>query len=68
MLKFLFPVYTTQITQYVERSSFQVDFRLRNPSSPDLVFVMKAWISILDSPSKIKRNTHFVVAHDFVEC
>ena len=65
MLKFLFPVYTTQ---YVERSSFQVDFRLRNPSSPDFVFMMKAWISILDSPSKIERNTHFVVAHDFVEC
>ena len=43
-----------------------VDFRLRNPSSPDVVFVMKALFSILDPQNRVETNTCFVFAHDFV--
>ena len=50
----------------VRRRSSRVDFRLRNPSSPDVVFVMKALFSILDPQNRVKTNTCFVFAHDFV--
>ena len=48
-----------------QRSS-RVDFRLRNPSLPDVVFVMKALFSILDPQNRIATSTCFVFAHDFV--
>ena len=48
-----------------QRSS-QVDFLLRNPSLPDVVFVMKALFSILKPQNRIERNTYFVFTHDFV--
>ena len=41
-------------------------FRLRNPSSPDVVFVMKALFSVLDPQSGVETNTCFVFPHDFV--
>ena len=50
----------------VSRRSSRVDFRLRNPSSPDVVFVMKALFSILDPQNRVETNTCFVFAHDFV--
>ena len=50
----------------VRRKSSPVDFRLRNPSSPDVVFVMKALFSILDPQNRVETNTCFVFAHDFV--
>ena len=50
----------------VRRRSSRVDFRLRNPSSPDVVFVMKALFSILDPQNRVETNTCFVFAHDFV--
>ena len=50
----------------VRRRSPRVDFRLRNPSSPDVVFVMKALFSILDPQNRVETNTCFVFAHDFV--
>ena len=50
----------------VGRRSSWVDFRLRNPSSPDVVFVMKALFSILDPQNRVETNTCFVFAHDFV--
>ena len=50
----------------VRRRSFWVDFRLRNPSSLDVVFVMKALFSILDPQNRVETNTCFVFAHDFV--
>ena len=50
----------------VRRRSYRVDFRLRNPSSPDVVFVMKALFSILDPQNRVETNTCFVFAHDFV--
>ena len=50
----------------VRRRSSRVDFRLRNPSSPDVVFVMKALFSILDPQNRVETNTSFVFAHDFV--
>ena len=48
------------------RRSSRVDFRLRNPSSLDVVFVMKALFSILDPQNRVETNTCFVFAHDFV--
>ena len=50
----------------VRRMSSRVDFRLRNPSSPDVAFVMKALFSILDPQNGVETNTCFVFAHDFV--
>ena len=50
----------------VRRRSSRVDFRLRNPNSPDVVFVMKALFSILDPQNRVETNTCFVFAHDFV--
>ena len=53
----------------VRRRSSRVDFRLRNPSSPDVVFVMKAMkalFSVLDPQSRVETNMCFVFAHDFV--
>ena len=50
----------------VRKRSSRVDFRLRNPSSPDVVFVMKALFSILDPQNRAETNTCFVFAHDFV--
>ena len=50
----------------VRRRSSRVHFRLRNPSSPDVVFVMKALFSILDPQNRVETNTCFVFAHDFV--
>ena len=50
----------------VRRRSSRVDFRLRNPSSPDVVFVMKALFSILDPQNRVETNTSFVFAHVFV--
>ena len=50
----------------VRRRSSRVDFRLRNPSSPDVFFVMKALFSILDPQNRVETNTFFVFAHDFV--
>ena len=50
----------------VRRRSSRVDFRLRNPSSPDVVLVMKALFSILDPQNRVETNTCFVFAHDFV--
>ena len=50
----------------VRRSSSRVDFRLRNPSLPDVVFVMKALFSILDPRNRVETNACFVFAHDFV--
>ena len=50
----------------VRRRSSWVDFRLRNPSSPDVVFVMKALFSILDPQNRVETKTCFVFAHDFV--
>ena len=46
--------------------SSRADFRLRNPSSPDVVLVMKALFSILDPQNRVETNTCFVFAHDFV--
>ena len=46
--------------------SYRVDFRWRNPSSPDVVFMMKALFSILEPQNRVERNTYFVFAHDFV--
>ena len=40
--------------------------QLRNPSSPDVVFVMKALFSILDPQNRVETNTCFVFAHEFV--
>ena len=48
-----------------QRSS-RVDFWWRNPSSPDVVFMMKALFSILEPQNRVERNTYFVFAHDFV--
>ena len=50
----------------VRRRYYRVDFRLRNPSSSDVVFVMKAQFSILDPQNRVETNTCFVFAHDFV--
>ena len=50
----------------VRRRSSRVDFRLRNPSSPDVVFVMKALFSILDPQNRGETKTCFVFAHNFV--
>ena len=50
----------------VRRRSSRVDFRLRNPSSPDVFFAMKALFSILDPQNRVETNTCFVFAHDFV--
>ena len=50
----------------VRRRSSRVDFWWRNPSSPDVVFVMKALFSILDPQNRVETNTCFVFAHDFV--
>ena len=50
----------------VRRRSSRVDFRLRNPSSPNVAFVMKALFSILDPQNRVEMNTCFVFAHDFV--
>ena len=51
---------------FVRRRLSRVDLRLRNPSSPDVVFVMKALFSILDPQNRVETNTCFVFAHDFV--
>ena len=44
--------------------SSRVDFRWRNPSSPDVV--MKALYRILEPQNRVERNTYFVFAHNFV--
>ena len=50
----------------VRRRSPRVDFRLRNPSSPDVVLVIKALFSILHPQNRVEMNACFVFAHDFV--
>ena len=50
----------------VKRRSSRVDFRLRNPSSPDVVLVIKALFSIFDPHNRVEMNMYFVLAHDFV--
>ena len=52
--------------KYVRRRSPRVDFRLRNPSSPDVVLVIKALFSIFDPHNRVEMNMYFVLAHDFV--
>ena len=64
--KLLCPQYGKRTPKSVRRRSSRVDFRLRNPSSPDVVFVMKALFSILDPQNRVETNTCFVFAHDFV--
>ena len=60
------PLHRKAYSESVRRRSSWVDFRLRNPSSPDVVFVMKALFSILDPQNRVETNTCFVFAHDFV--
>ena len=50
----------------VKRRSSRVDFRLRNPSSPDVVLVIKALFSIFDPHNRVETNMYFVFAYDFV--
>ena len=50
----------------VRRRSPRVDFRLRNPSSPDVVLVIKALFSIFDPHDRVETNMYFGFAHDFV--
>ena len=64
--KLLCPQYGKRTPKSVRRRSSRVDFRLRNPSSPDFVFVMKALFSVLDLQNRVETNTCFVFAHDFV--
>ena len=50
----------------VKRRSSRVDFRLRNPSSPDVVLVIKALFSIFDPHNRVETNMYFVFTHVFV--
>ena len=47
----------------VRRRSSRVDFRLRNPSSSDVVFVMKALFSKLDPQNRVGTNSDFVIGN-----
>ena len=64
--KLLCPQYGKRTPKSVRRRSSRVDFRLRNPSSPNVAFLMKALFSILDPHNRVETNTYFVFAHDFV--
>ena len=50
----------------VRRRSSWVDFRLRNPSSADVVLVIKALFSIFDPHNRVETNMYFVFTHVFV--
>ena len=50
----------------VRRRSSRVDFRLRNPSSADVVLVIKALFSIFDPHNRVETNMYFVFTHVFV--
>ena len=51
---------------FCSRSVRRLDFRLRNPSSPDVVLVIKALFSIFDPHNRVETNMYFVFAYDFV--
>ena len=50
----------------VRRRSSRVDFRLRNPSSADVVLVIKALFSIFDPHNRVETNMYFVFTDVFV--
>ena len=54
------------LPKFVKRRSSRVDFRLRNPSSSDVVLVIKALFSIFDPHDRVETNMYFGFAHDFV--
>ena len=51
-----------RIAKYVIRGLSRVDFRLRNPSSLNVVLVIKAIFSIFDPQNRVETNTYFVYA------
>ena len=62
----MFKICEKRTPKAVKRRSSRVDFRLRNPSSPGVVLVIKAQFSIFDLHNGVETNMHFVFAYDFV--
>ena len=62
----MFKICEKRTPKAVKRRSSPVDFRLRNPSSPGVVLVIKAQFSLFDLHNGVETNTHFVFAYDFV--
>ena len=62
----MFKICEKRTPKAVKRRSSRVDFRLRNPSSPDVVLVIKALFSIFDPHNRVETNMYFVFTHVFV--
>ena len=62
----MFKICEKRTPKAVKRRSSPVDFRLRNPSSPGVVLVIKAQFSIVDLHNGVEKNVHFVFSYDFV--